>query len=84
MKLGHKTQPTFLFSPGDLTCGGITIDPELSKRAFKITHTDAYTNMKQQDRLKFIHEVERVNSYEDLPDKCKEVLKAGEREIQGY
>ncbi len=40
--------------------------------------------MKQEDRLKFIHEVENVNSYEELPEKCKEVLKAGEREIQGY
>lgn len=60
------------------------MDPELSKRAFKITRTDAYTNMKEEDRLKFIHEVEKVRSFEELPEKCKEVLKAGEREIQGY
>lgn len=68
----------------NLTSGGIGIDPELSKRAFKITHTDAYTNMKQQDRLKFIHEVEKVRNYDELPERCKEVIKAGEREIQGY
>lgn len=40
--------------------------------------------MKEEDRLKFIHEVEKVRSFEELPEKCKEVLKAGEREIQGY
>ena len=68
----------------NLTSGGITIDPELSKRAFKITHTDAYSNLKQEDRLKFIHEVERVKNFEELPDKCKDILKSGEREIQGY
>jgi hypothetical protein len=64
--------------------GGNIINPELSKRAFKITRTDAYINLKPEDRLKFIHEVERVNKYEDLPDKCKDILKAGEREMEGY
>jgi hypothetical protein len=56
----------------------------LSKRAFKITRTDAYINLKSEDRLKFIHEVERVNRFEELPDKCKDILKAGEREMEGY
>jgi len=56
----------------------------LSKRAFKITRTDAYVNLSPDDRLKFIREVERVNRFEELPDKCKDILKAGEREIEGY
>ena len=60
------------------------MDPELSKRASRITRTDAYTNLKPQDRLKFINEVEKVSRFEELPDKCKDVLKAGEREMEGY
>lgn len=63
---------------------GIRIDPELSKRAYKITRTDAYVNMKPQDRLKFIHVVESVNSYDELPEKCKDIIRSGEREMQGY
>ncbi|HUL62258.1 MAG TPA: hypothetical protein VLT35_04280 [Methanocella sp.] len=60
------------------------MDPELSKRAFRITHTDAYINLKPQDRLKFIHEVERVSRFDELPERCKDILKAGEREMEGY
>jgi hypothetical protein len=60
------------------------MNSELSKRAFRITRTDTYTNLKPEQRLKFIHEVERVRDFDELPDKCKDVLKAGEREIQGY
>lgn len=60
------------------------MDPELRRRAYMITRTDAYTNMRQEDRLKFVREVERVNSYEELPEKYKDIIKAGEREIQGY
>jgi len=76
--------PNFLFIPTRIFFGGISIDPELSKRAFKITHTDAYTNLKPQERLKFIEEIERVNKFEDLPDRCKNIIISGEREIQGY
>jgi hypothetical protein len=60
------------------------MDPELSKRAFRITHTDAYINLKPSDRLKFINEVEKVGRFDELPDRCKDILKAGEREIEGY
>ena len=60
------------------------MDPELSKRAFRITRTDAYINLKPQDRLKFIDEVERVNRFDELPERCKDILKAGEREMEGY
>ncbi|HEY3273616.1 MAG TPA: hypothetical protein VGJ92_07645 [Methanocella sp.] len=60
------------------------MDPELSKRAFRITHTDAYVNLKPEDRRKFINEVERVSRFEELPDKCKDIFKAGEREMEGY
>jgi hypothetical protein len=60
------------------------MDPELSKRAFRITRTDAYICLKPRDRLKFINEVEKVNRFEELPEKCKDILKAGEREIEGY
>jgi len=28
--------------------------------------------------------VERVNRFDELPEKCKDVLVAGEREMQGY
>lgn len=63
---------------------GYSMNPELSRRAFRITHTDVYTNMNQEDRLKFIRTVESVNSYEELPDRYKEVIRAGERETQGY
>ncbi len=60
------------------------MNPELSKRAFRITRTDAYINLKPEDRLRFIREVERVGRFEELPDKCKDILKAGEREMEGY
>jgi hypothetical protein len=60
------------------------MDPELSRRAYRITRTDAYTNMRQEDRLGFIREVERVKSYEELPETYKDIIKAGEREMQGY
>lgn len=64
--------------------GGIAIDPELSKRAFRITRTEAYIKLKPEDRLRFIREVEQANRFEDLPEKCKDILKAGEREMEGY
>lgn len=60
------------------------MNPELSRRAFRIVNTDAYTNLSPQGRLRFIHEVERVDRFEELPEKCKDVLVAGEREMQGY
>jgi hypothetical protein len=60
------------------------MDPELSKRAFRITRTDAYINLKPPDRLKFINEVEKGGRFDELPDRCKDILKAGERGIEGY
>ncbi|OPY28506.1 MAG: hypothetical protein A4E28_01503 [Methanocella sp. PtaU1.Bin125] len=64
--------------------GGIAINPELSRRALKITRTDAYVNLSPEDRQRFIREIESVNRFEELPDKCKDILKAGEREMEGY
>ncbi len=64
--------------------GGIVINPELSSRAFRIASTDAYINLSPENRLRFIREVERVNRFDELPEKCKDVLIAGEREMQGY
>ena len=59
-------------------------NPALSTRAFKIVNTDAYLNLSPENRLRFIREVERVDRFEELPEKCKDVLKAGEREMEGY
>ncbi len=88
---GHRKRAGFVLHreqryicPGRVNGGGIAINPELSKRAFKITRTDAYINLSPEGRLRFIREVERVNRFEELPDKCKDVLKAGEREMEGY
>lgn len=60
------------------------MDPALVKRAHRVVNTDAYTSLDPEDRLKFDHEVVKVNSFDELSKKFKRIIEAGEREIQGY
>lgn len=57
---------------------------KLYRRARRITHTDAFVNLNPNERNEFLDRARNSRSEDDLPNKCKEILSAGEREIQGY
>lgn len=57
---------------------------KLYRRARRITHTDAFVNLNSQERNEFLERARSSRNEEDLPEKCREILTAGERELQGY
>lgn len=57
---------------------------KLYRRAKRISHTDAFVNLNHNERDKFLDLARNSRSEEELPEKCKEILSAGERELQGY
>ncbi|MCD1295152.1 hypothetical protein CUJ83_09095 [Methanocella sp. CWC-04] len=57
---------------------------KLDKRVKRISRTDAFLNLSKVERQKFENAVEHAESLEQLPDRFRNIILSGERELQGY